>query len=325
MLLGEVKNNEGINMIKINENNIPLQEVFEDFFTEKNIRLFVLREDLIHAEISGNKWRKLKYNIQEAKNQGLTKIVTFGGAYSNHIAATAAAGNYFGLKTIGIIRGEETLPLNNTLQLASDNGMKFHYVSRSFYRDKKYNPTFLAELEKEFGTFYLVPEGGSNAFAVKGCTEIKNNINQDFDVITCACGTGGTIAGIIASLDNSKEIIGFPALKGGEFLVNDINDLLESYQTTFNQTIQNNNWKLNTDYHFGGYGKITNELVDFVNEFKAKHHIPLDLVYTGKMMYGIYHLAKTTDKLNGKKVVVVHTGGLQGNKGFEERLNIDLR
>jgi len=108
-------------------------------------------------------------------------------------------------------------------------------------------------------------------------------------------------------------------------LVNDINDLLESYQTTFNQTIQNNNWKLNTDYHFGGYGKITNELIDFINDFNVKHHIPLDLVYTGKMMYGIYHLAKTTDKLNGKKVVVVHTGGLQGNKGFEERLNIDLR
>lgn len=312
-------------MSEINENNIPLQEVFENFFTEKNIRLFVLREDLIHPEISGNKWRKLKYNIEEAQNQGLNKIITFGGAYSNHIAATAAAGKHYGIETVGIIRGEETLPLNTTLQLASHNGMKFKYVSRGFYRDDKYNLAFLAELEKELGTFYLVPEGGSNAFAVKGCTEIKNNINQDFDVITCACGTGGTIAGIIASLDNSKEIIGFPALKGGAFLVNDINRLLDNYQATFNQTIHNRNWILNTDYHFGGYGKITNELIEFVNNFKVKHQIPLDLVYTGKMMFGIYQLAKTTDKLNGKKVVVAHTGGLQGNKGFEERLNIDLR
>ncbi len=312
-------------MIKIDENNIPLQEVVEDFLTERNIKLFVLREDLIHPEISGNKWRKLKYNIQEAKNKGLKKVVTFGGAYSNHIAATAAAGNYFGLETVGIIRGEETLPLNTTLQLAVDNGMKFKYVSRSFYRDDKYNPTFLKELKKEVGDFYLVPEGGSNAFAVKGCTEIIKNINIDFDVITCACGTGGTIAGIIASLDNSKEIIGFPALKGGDFLVDDINRLLESYQATFNQSIQNNNWKLNTDFHFGGYGKITNELVDFVNEFKVKHQIPLDLIYTGKMMFGIYHLAKTTEQLNGKNIVIIHTGGLQGNKGFEERLNLNLR
>ncbi|MGE0562180.1 MAG: 1-aminocyclopropane-1-carboxylate deaminase/D-cysteine desulfhydrase [Flavobacteriales bacterium] len=311
-------------MSEINENNIPIQEVVEDFLAERNIRLFVLREDLIHQEISGNKWRKLKYNIQEAKNQGFNRIVTFGGAYSNHIAATAAAGKHFGIETIGIIRGEETLPLNITLQFAAENGMKFKYVARSFYRDEKYHPTFLEELKNEFGAFYLVPEGGSNTFAVKGCIEIANNITEDFDVITCACGTGGTIAGIIASLDNSKEIVGFPALKGGDFLAKDISDLLKSYSETFGKIIPNHNWKLNTDYHFGGYGKITNELVDFVNEIKAKHQIPLDLIYTGKMMFGIFHLAKTTGKLNGKNIVVVHTGGLQGNKGFVERLNINL-
>jgi 1-aminocyclopropane-1-carboxylate deaminase/D-cysteine desulfhydrase-like pyridoxal-dependent ACC family enzyme len=303
---------------------IPTEEIKEDFFESKNVQLFVLREDLIHPEISGNKWRKLKYNCLEAKEKGFTQLLTFGGAYSNHIAATAAAGREFEFNTIGIIRGEETLPLNNTLQIAANNGMKFKYVSRSFYRDNKYQPTFLEELKHEFGDFYLVPEGGSNAFAVKGCTEIKNNITIDFDVITCANGTGGSIAGIIASLDNSKTIIGFPALKGGAFLVNDIQRLLEEYSIKFDATIENNKWKLNTDYHFGGYGKINQELVDFVNDFQLKHNIPLDLVYTGKMMFGIYQMIKTTNQLDGKKIVAVHTGGLQGNTGFEERLGIIL-
>ncbi len=311
-------------MQKINENNIPLTEIFEDFFIKKKIKLYVLREDLTHPEISGNKWRKLKYNIQEAKSKKFTQLVTFGGAYSNHIAATAAAGRDYDIKTIGIIRGEETLPLHTTLQIAANNGMEFKYVSRSFYRENKSNSSFFEELKTAFGNSYIVPEGGSNAFAVKGCTEIRNNINVDFDVITCANGTGGTIAGIIASLDNSKEIIGFPALKGGAFLVGDIQRLLNEYTILFNKEIQNNNWHLNTDYHFGGYGKINQALVNFVNEFKMKHHIPLDLVYTGKMMYGIFEIIKNSDKLNGKKIVVVHTGGIQGNKGFEERLGIQL-
>jgi 1-aminocyclopropane-1-carboxylate deaminase len=312
-------------MNNINENNIPLTPIFDDFLTQKNIKLFVLREDLIHPEISGNKWRKLKYNCVEAKEKGFTQLLTFGGAYSNHIVATAAAGREFGFNTIGIIRGEEILPLNNTLQIAASNGMKFKYVSRNFYRNEKYNVSFLKELKNEFGDFYLVPEGGSNAFAVKGCAEIRNNIRVDFDVVTCACGTGGTVAGIIASLDNSKEVVGFPALKGGDFLKDDIQQLLNDYSIVFNKKIENNNWHLNTDYHFGGYGKINQELVDFVNDFKQKHSIPLDLIYTGKMLFGIYQIAKTTDNFNGKRIVVVHTGGLQGNKGFEERLGVKLK
>jgi len=311
-------------MNNVSENNIPLMPIYEDFLADKNIELSVLREDLIHPQISGNKWRKLKYNIQEAKNRKFSKLITFGGAYSNHIAATAAAGKEFGMETVGIIRGEETFPLNNTLQNAVNNGMKLKYVSRELYRNEKYNATFLETLKHEFGEFYLVPEGGSNAFAVKGCAEIKNNIIVDFDMIACACGTGGTIAGIIASLDNSKEVIGFPALKGGEFLKSDIQQLLNEYSTVFKEKIANNNWHLNTDYHFGGYGKINQELVDFINDFKQRHKIPLDLIYTGKMLFGIYQIAKTSNFFNNKKIVVVHTGGLQGNKGFEERLGIKL-
>jgi len=165
----------------INENNIPLVKIEEKLFQEKGVKLYVLREDLTHPEISGNKWRKLKYNLFEAKKLGQSTILTFGGAYSNHVAATAAAGRDFGFKTIGIIRGDEILPLNLTLQLAKDNGMAFKYISRSDYSEnKKYDPLFIQKLKQEFGQFYLVPEGGSNVLAVKGCTEIINNINIDF-------------------------------------------------------------------------------------------------------------------------------------------------
>ena len=296
---------------------IPLQQVKLDFLEEKNIQLYVLREDLINPTISGNKWRKLFYNLQEAKHQGKNQLLTFGGAFSNHIAATAAAGKQFGFKTIGIIRGEEHLPLNPTLQLAYENGMQFHYVDRTFYREKKYDILFLETLKEQYGDFYLVPEGGSNAFAVKGCTEILKNINIDYDIICCACGTGGTIAGIIASVDETKQVIGFPALKGGEFLKNDIQQLLADYQQQFSVEINHPNWSLNTDYHFGGYAKRTKELIEFVTFFNEKHNIPLDYIYTGKMLFGIYEMAKMSAFFNGKKIVAIHTGGLQGNCGFE--------
>jgi len=296
---------------------IPLQQVKLDFLEEKNIQLYVLREDLINPTISGNKWRKLFYNLQEAKHQGKNQLLTFGGAFSNHIAATAAAGKQFGFKTIGIIRGEEHLPLNPTLQLAYENGMQFHYVDRTFYREKKYDVLFLETLKEQYGDFYLVPEGGSNAFAVKGCTEIIKNINIDYDIICCVCGTGGTIAGIIASVDETKQVIGFPALKGGEFLKNDIQQLLADYQQQFSVEINHPNWSLNTDYHFGGYAKRTKELIEFVTFFNEKHNIPLDYIYTGKMLFGIYEMAKMSAFFNGKKIVAIHTGGLQGNCGFE--------
>ncbi|MDB3887338.1 pyridoxal-phosphate dependent enzyme [bacterium] len=309
-------------MLVINEQS-SLQLISENLFEQKNIKFYVLREDLIHPEISGNKWRKLKYNVAEAKQKGASQMLTFGGAYSNHIAATAAAGQHFSIKTIGIIRGEEILPLNPTLQLAKDNGMRFIYVSREVYR-KKTELEFLQKLKVEVGDFYLVPEGGSNALAVKGCTEILNNISINFDVAAVACGTGGTISGLIASADNSKEVLGFPALKGGSFLKEDIQELLNDYSQTFNQKVRNDNWELIEQYHFGGYAKVKDELVQFVKTFYQKHKIPLDLIYTGKMFYGFYDMIENSDKFNNKTIVVIHTGGLQGNKGFEERLGIQL-
>jgi len=308
-------------LLQINQNNIPLVEIVEPFIRQKKSKLFILREDLIHPEISGNKWRKLKYNIEEAKRLNKTIILTFGGAYSNHIAATAAAGRAFGFNTIGIIRGEETLPLNPTLQLAKDNGMTFKYVSREAYRNKS-STDFIIDLKKEFGDFYLVPEGGSNAFAVKGCTEILKNVDVDFDVACSACGTGGTLAGIIASTD--KQVLGFPALKGGDFLKEDIEKLLKDYSNQFGVVVKNTNWDLITDYHFGGYAKVKPALIEFVQRFKQQHNIPLDLIYTGKMLLGIYDILQNTNQLDGKTIVAVHTGGLQGNKGFEERLGVVL-
>jgi 1-aminocyclopropane-1-carboxylate deaminase/D-cysteine desulfhydrase-like pyridoxal-dependent ACC family enzyme len=309
----------------VNENNIPLEKIEEDFLAQKNVQLYILREDLNHPEISGNKWRKLKYNILNAKEIGTETLLTFGGAFSNHIAATAAAGRDFGFKTIGIIRGDEILPLNQTLQLAQENGMVFKYISREQYRENnKYEKSFIEDLKREFGEFYLVPEGGSNALAVRGCTEIINNINIDFDVICCACGTGGTIAGIIASLNNDKQVIGFPALKGGEFLKEDVQQLLDSYSNELNEKVGNTTWKLITDYHFGGFAKVKHELIDFIGEFKSNHNILLDFIYTGKMLFGLYDMIQKSNEFNNKTIVVIHTGGIQGNKGFEERLGITI-
>ena len=308
-------------MLNVNEDNIPLQKIEENFLTQKSINLYVLREDLIHSEISGNKWRKLKYNVQEAKVKRFNQLLTFGGAYSNHIAATAAAGNQFGFKTIGVIRGEETLPLNPTLQLAKDNGMTFKYISRDKYRSKN-EPSFLSELENEFGLFYHVPEGGSNSFALKGCAEILNNIEVDYDVVCLACGTGGTAAGIITSTD--KQVLCFPALKGGDFLKEDIEILMSEYSEQFSLKIENDNWKLITDYHFGGYAKVKPELIDFIRAFNKKHDILLDFIYTGKMLFGLYDLIKNSTEFDDQDIIAIHTGGIQGNKGFEERLGITI-
>jgi len=286
----------------------PLQELFDSVLSQKKIRLFILREDLIHPHISGNKWRKLYCNIEAAKLNGSEKLITFGGAYSNHIAATAAAGNEFGFKTLGFIRGEEQLPLNSTLSYAKSCGMEFRYLSRTDYRLKE-KPEYLQQLLKHEKGYYLIPEGGTNDLAVKGCEEIVVDLKVDFDYICCAVGTGGTISGIINSLKSHQKAIGFPALKGGGFLKNDI----EKY------TI-NSQWELNLDYHFGGYAKVKPELINFINSFKIQHQVPLDPVYTAKMLFGIWDLIEKDYFRACSTIIAVHTGGLQGIEGMNERL-----
>jgi 1-aminocyclopropane-1-carboxylate deaminase len=272
----------------------------------RDIQLFVKREDAIHDFVSGNKYRKLKYNLQEAKNLGHKTLLTFGGAYSNHIAATASAGQLLGFKTIGIIRGEElntTVKDNATLYFAQQCGMQFKFVTREAYRTKT-NTEFIDNLKTEFGDFYLIPEGGTNALAVKGCEDILTEADLDFDYICCAVGTGGTISGLINCSKPSQQVLGFPALKG-DFLQQDISKFATK-----------TNWKLIDDYHFGGYAKINNTLVAFINEFKQQFNVPLDPVYTGKMMYGILDLIEQGYFKKGTKILAIHSGGLQGIVGM---------
>lgn len=283
----------------------PQQNAFNQKINIPNnfgIEVYVKREDVLHSEISGNKFRKLKYNLLEAKKLGYTKLLTFGGAYSNHIAAVAAAGNEFGFKTIGIIRGDELhnkYLQNPTLNQAAKKGMQFKFVTRTQYRNKT-DVNFIDDLKTEFGAFYLIPEGGTNEFAVKGCQEILTETDFMFDYICCAVGTGGTIAGIINSLKPHQQAIGFPALKG-DFLQNEIKKFTN-----------NNQWKLVTNYDFGGYAKINDQLKQFMKQFFEKNLISLDPIYTSKMFFGVIDLISKGYFKPNSKIVLIHSGGLQG-------------
>ncbi len=295
-----------------------IQQINDPLFEEHKISLFIKREDLLHEHISGNKWHKLKYNIQEAKNKKQKTILTFGGAYSNHIAATAYAGKLYNINTIGIIRGEKHDTLNHTLKFAKDNGMQLNFISRQEYRNKK-NTEYVKSLRDAFGDFYLIPEGGNNVFALKGCAEMLEQTKNDYDYYTVSCGTGATLAGMSIGLNENKKIIGFSALKGGDFFNEDIKNAIAQYNSFFGSNCKGENFKIMTEYHFGAYAKITSELLDFVKNFKIKHNVPLDYIYTGKMMFGIYDLIKNNYFKKGSKILAIHTGGLQGNEEIENQ------
>lgn len=291
----------------------PIVEIRDEITRRFGVRLFIKREDQTDPYISGNKYRKLKYNLLHAKQLKIKRLLTFGGAYSNHIHAVAYCGAKFGFETIGIIRGEEQLPLNPTLRDATSFGMALQYMSRSDYAEKN-SDGLKDELKKRYGQIYIIPEGGSNNLAVKGCAEILSDDEKKFDHICCSCGTGGTLAGIIVSLSGKKKVWGFPALKNGSFLEKDIKKLIYDFNP-----IKYQNWSLVLDYHFGGYAKHTNELIDFINQFKKKHDIQLDPIYTGKLLFGVYENIKNKLFKPGEKVLAIHTGGLQGIKGFNAR------
>jgi 1-aminocyclopropane-1-carboxylate deaminase len=290
-----------------------LTEIKDPRLVKNNIKLLIKREDMIHPYISGNKWFKLKYNLIEAKKLGHTKLLTYGGAYSNHIYSTAAAGKQYGFETVGVIRGEEHLPLNPTLSFAYSCGMKFHYLDRASYRDK-YDEKLLIQLKNEYGNFYLIPEGGSNHLAVKGCSEIIPRIKTDFDYICTACGTGGTLAGLVLGLNSKSKAIGFSVLKGGEFLNTSVKNFLLGFRKE-----SLSNWQINLDYHLGGYAKTTNELLEFCHDFKDKHNIEIEPIYTGKMIFGIFNLIQNKFFSENSTIVAIHSGGLQGLKGLEQR------
>ena len=286
---------------------IPTQEIK---IVNSTVKVFIRREDLIHPFISGNKFRKLKYNLLQATKENHNTLLTFGGAYSNHIAATAFAGKEKGFQTIGIIRGDELaskIEENPTLKFAQECGMKFEFVSREEYRLKD-TADFIPNLKEKHGAFYLVPEGGTNAFAITGCEEILTNEDAVYDFICCAVGTGGTIAGICNSASAKQKVLGFPSLKGG-FLKKDICNFAKK-----------DNFSLISDYHFGGYGKVKEELITFINSFYKENKIPLDPIYTGKMVFGVLDLIKKNYFPENSKILIIHTGGIQGVAGMNLKL-----
>ncbi len=279
-----------------------------------DVTLCIQREDLVHPQIQGNKYRKLRYNLAFAKANSYKTLITFGGAYSNHIAATAIAGSLEGFKTIGVIRGEElgvdlekTLAQNPTLSSARDHGMDFVFVSRSAYRDKD-TDEFKRPLLKAYPDAYLIPEGGTNKLAVQGCAEILDGHGANFDYICCPVGTGGTISGIIESSGVQQKVLGFPALKGG-FLSDEIK-----------KWTSKTNWELMSEYHLGGYAKMDAVLISFINNFQKKHNILLDPVYTGKMMLGVLDLISKGYFPSNTRILAIHTGGLQGIEGMNKKL-----
>lgn len=301
-----------VNPSLIKEENAVEQEIILPGVKRSGI--FVKRFDLVHLEISGNKWFKLKYNLIRAEEKGYNTLLTFGGAYSNHIYSTAAAGKLFGFKTIGIIRGEEHSPLNPTLSFAKECGMELHYLNRSMYRYKA-EEAFQDHLKKIFGDIYIIPEGGTNELAVKGTSEIVSSFDNNYDLICAPVGTGGTSAGIIAGLNGNKNYLGFAVLKSADFLLKDVYNLLIKFNgRTYS------NWNINLDYHFGGYAKINYDLISFINEFENLNNIKLDPVYTGKMMFGVWDLIRK-NKLNFDKILILHTGGLQGVEGMQPKIS----
>lgn len=293
----------------------PTVAINNGLLSQKKINLWLKRDDLIHPEISGNKWRKLKYNLIEAKKLGYTQILTFGGAYSNHIAATAAAAKTYGFKSVGIIRGDELNPQSNpTLQKAYDDGMDLEFISRSQFQ-RKNDPLWLKDISNRHHA-YIIPEGGSNQLATLGVKEIISEIDVAFDIIACAVGTGGTLAGLTSGLSDKQQALGYAVLKGERYLEDEVNSLLILTQQHQKKIIHN--------YHFGGYAKFNKPLLAFIDEFKKEFGIPLDPIYTGKMMYGLFDQIKNDAFAPNTNIIAIHTGGLQGIKGFNKANQVTL-
>lgn len=276
------------------------QEIKLPIFKNNNIRVFIKREDLIHSIISGNKFRKLKYNVEKVLNEKKDQIITFGGAFSNHILATAYIGKLTNLKTIGIIRGDELLnkKLNSTLQNCKNFGMKFLFISRKDYK-KRNNAEYINTLRKKYTNSFIIPEGGTNYLGVKGCEEILEKDDDFFDVICCPVCSGGTIAGLINSKKKFQKILGFSALKSSN-----INNVITKF-------VNNNNWKIFDDNFFKGYSKIDNRLVNFINDINKQTGILLDPIYNSKMLYHIIKMISSDQWIYGKKILLINTGGLQ--------------
>ena len=285
----------------------PVQQISNPLFDDHGVKVFIKRDDLIHPMISGNKWRKLKYLLKQAQTEGKAHLVTFGGAYSNHLMATAAAAAKFGFKATGIVRGEDVD--NDTLFLCRLHGMGLQFTDRDSYRDKP------ALFNKYFGNdeqAFFIDEGGASAEGAKGCSELVNELTETYDHIFCACGTGTTAAGIINGLNGHQLKTKFnvvPVFKNGGFIKEEIDRFLTA-QADYN---------IHTSYHFGGYGKANDELISFIKQFVAATGILIEPVYTGKMMYALYDLISKGHFKPGGKILAIHSGGIWGLLGMKEK------
>jgi 1-aminocyclopropane-1-carboxylate deaminase len=295
-----------------------LQEVHLNNLKARNIEFFVKRDDLIHSEISGNKWRKLKYSILHAEQQKFEGILTFGGAFSNHLVATAAACQLKNLRSIGIVRGEElTKDSNDTLKRCTQYGMELHFVSRSDYAFRN-ERMYQEELTTKFPSMYIIPEGGANYLGIIGCSEILAETSNDYDVVVVAQGTTTTSAGLLMSLSEKSTLWAVPVLKGFNALAE--MKSLYGYSAFDTETISDwlSKMEVLEDYHFGGYGKYTSDLLDFIESFYEETKIPLDPVYTAKAMLALFKEIELRD-IQNKRILFVHTGGIQGAKSIFEK------
>ena len=282
----------------------PIQRIVTSTLEKKKLELWVKRDDLIHPIISGNKWRKLKYILNDALTTDSHTIISMGGAYSNHLYALAYVGQQLQVKTIGYVRGEKPRIMNATLKDLQTWGMELRFISRVDYRALRQYKNADALPDIKAGEYWL-PEGGSTELALQGVGEIITEIDTDFDVVCVPCGTGTTLAGLIGSMNETCYAVGFSALKGGEFLIEDVDKLLN---------INKVNWDVKLDYHFGGFAKSNDELLLFIEDFVRQYYIELEPVYTGKMFYGLFDLIETDFFKPGQKILAIHTGGLQGIK-----------
>jgi 1-aminocyclopropane-1-carboxylate deaminase len=281
-----------------------LTKIHDPLLEQNQIELWIKRDDLLHPIISGNKWRKLKYILHHAISLESDTLISMGGAYSNHLHALAYVGKVLGLKTIGLIRGEPPAVLTPTLQDVQRWGMTLKFVSRSDYRLLRQHKHWFSLPDLKPRQYWL-PEGGAQPLALKGVAELVHEIDMAYDTLCVPCGTGTTLAGIVNAVTDDKNVIGFAALKNAAFLTDDVNALLPRHH---------DNWQINLDYHFGGFAKTNAQLLAFINEFEVRHQIPLEPVYTGKMLYALYDLIRQHYFKPHQRIIALHTGGLQGKR-----------
>ncbi len=298
----------------------PYTEVNYELFERYNVKVLIKRDDLIHPEISGNKWRKLKLNIEKYKANKYEAILSFGGAYSNHISALAAVGDSLNISTIGIIRGDElNAESNDTLRRANDLGMKLVFVSREEY-SWRYEMDYKQSLRRQYGNVLVVEEGGANYLGVMGCTEIVAEVNQPVDYYVLPAGTGTTTAGVLLAAEDAK-VISVPVFKNGGFIKEEVETLLTYAGLGAEELAEKmDQLSLATEFSFGGYGKFNEELIDFINEIYSKTKIPLDQIYTGKAFYALCEQIRNRSIPKGSTVLFIHTGGLQGTRSIKEQL-----